>query len=161
MPGEGSGEEKHALLSEKDIDAVVRDALSRGYVPLRTPGGNYILPPSDAVTVLQVPGLDPEVRDALLDQLDSWVKLADFAKRLSIGLAIGSGVLTLFILSAMTWNDLFAGSGMWEFSLVLFALTIFIASPLAIFVIGRPLKGVDEWSPTLSAGTRDSVEGDT
>jgi hypothetical protein len=50
----------------------------------------------------------------------------------------------------MTWDDLFAGSGLWELSLLLFALAVFVASPLAIFVIGRPLKGVDEWAPALS-----------
>jgi hypothetical protein len=31
-----------------------------------------------------------------------------------------------------------------------FALAVFVASPLAIFVVGRPLKGIDEWAPTLS-----------
>ena len=100
--------------------------------------------------------LDPDVKTAVIaaqqaaiDQLNEWITLARFAERLSIGLAIGSGLLTLFVVSAMTWNDLFAGSGLWEFSLLLFALAVFVASPLAIFVIGRPLKGVDEWSPGL------------
>jgi hypothetical protein len=160
MSEEGSAEQTRALLSQEEIDAIARD-LSGKYFSVQTPDGNYILQPRDAVTVLQMPGLDPKVRDALLDQLKEWVELAKFAKWLSLGLAIGSGVLTLFMLSAMTWDDLFAGSGMWEFSLVLFALAVFIASPLAIFVIGRPLKGVDEWSPTMSAGTRDPAQRDT
>jgi hypothetical protein len=156
MSGESSAEEPKAVLSQEDLDAI-----SRRYVAVQQPDGNYILQPRDAVTVLQVPGLDPKVRDALIEQLKAWVDLANFAKSLSVGLAIGSGVLILFILSAMTWNDLFAGSGIWEFSLFLFVLAVFIASPLAIFVIGRPLKGVDEWSPTLSAETLDPVRRDT
>jgi hypothetical protein len=103
-----------------------------------------------AATVLQTPGLDPHVRAAFIRQLDAWVDLARFAKWLSAGLAIGSVVLSLFLLSAMTWDDLFKGSGLWEFSIYLFTLAVFVASPLAIFVLGRPLKGVDEWAPTLS-----------
>lgn len=99
--------------------------------------------------------MDPAVKKALIKQLnalvrqlDEWVKLAEFAKKLSIGLAIGAGALCLFLLSAMTWGDLFDGASLWELCLLLFSLAIFVASPLAIFVIGRPLKGLDEWSPT-------------
>lgn len=106
------------------------------------------------IGALQKP-LDDEVRAALIRQLDAWIELAKFAKRLSVCLAAGSGVVGLFVLSAMTWDDLFAGSGLWEFSLLLFALAVFVASPLAIFVIGRPLKGIDEWSPALSRGGGD------
>jgi hypothetical protein len=155
MPGEDSAEEPNTVLSQEELDAILRR-----YVGVRTPDGNFLVQPPDAITVLQMPGLDPKVRDALIRQLDEWVELAKFAKSLSIGLAIGSGVMILFILSAMTWDDLFAGSGIWEFGLFLFVLAVFIASPLAIFVIGRPLKGVDAWSPTQSAETRDPVRRD-
>jgi small-conductance mechanosensitive channel len=48
--------------------------------------------------------------------------------------------LALFLLAAMTWDDLFARSSLWELSLFLFVLAVFVASPLALFVIGRPLK---------------------
>jgi hypothetical protein len=125
---------------EDHIRALARDEL------LRT----TLVPASDVVTALGNRELDPEVKAALIKQLDAWLDLAKFAKRLSIGLAIGSGLLGAYLISLMTWDDLFAGSGLWEFSLLLFALAVFVASPLAIFVLGRPLKGVDEWSPALT-----------
>ena len=115
------------------------------------PQGSLLLPASDVFKALQGRTLDPVVRDALLDQLQAWVRLAEFAKWLSVGLAVGSGLLSVFLLAAMTWWGLFAGSSLWELSLLLFALAVFVASPLAIFVLGRPLKGVDEWSPALSS----------
>jgi hypothetical protein len=140
-----SDEAGEPLASDPEIQAALQDYLSR-----QTLGTSYLLDPAQAVAMLHEPALDPEVRDALLDQLNAWIRLADFAKWLSIGLAIGSGVITAFLIYAMTWNDLFAGSGLWEFSLLFFALAVFVASPLAIFVVGRPLKGIDEWAPTLS-----------
>ena len=104
---------------------------------------------------LATTGLDKASRDALIRQLDAWASLADFAKWLSVGLAIASVLLCVFLLSAMTWGDLFTGSGLWEFTFILFALAVFVASPLTIFVIGRPLKGIDEWAPTLSMSKKE------
>jgi hypothetical protein len=127
--------------------------MSEGQIPpywREQPMGSMLLPASDVFKALERRSLDPQVRQALIAQLEAWVRLADFAKWLSVGLAIGSGLLSAFLLAAMTWDDLFAGSGLWEFSLLLFALAVFVASPLAIFVLGRPLKGIDEWSPALS-----------
>jgi hypothetical protein len=49
--------------------------------------------------VLQTPGLDPKVRDDLLAQLDEWLRLSSFAKWLSVGLAAGSSVVLLVMLS--------------------------------------------------------------
>jgi hypothetical protein len=113
-----------------------------------------LVEPGFILDALEKP-LDPKVREALIRQLDEWIKLASFAKWLSVGLAVGSGILAAFIVAAMTWDDLFPGSGLWEFSLLLFALAVFVASPLAIFVIGRPLKGIDTWSPALTRGSEE------
>ena len=152
VPGEA-----HKLLSDED-KAFADILTTRGYVDVQSAGVHYLVPTGDALRALATPGLDPKFRKALLDQLDAWLTLAKFAKWLSVGLAVGSLALLVFLLSAMTWDDLFAGSGLWELGVVLFALTVLTASPLAIFVIGRPLKGVDEWSPTLSAGPPDAGE---
>jgi hypothetical protein len=139
MPEEGSHEETQGFLSQEDIDELVRASMIK-----------RLAVPSDVIHALQSEGIDPKAQAALIRQLDAWVDLARFAKWLSAGLAIGAALLSVFLLSAMTWDDLFAGSGLWEFALILFALAVFVASPLTIFVIGRPLKGVDEWAPTLS-----------
>jgi hypothetical protein len=138
---------------DRELDAAIRDHVQR------------LVNAEVVVQALQERGLDPEVRRALIDQLNAWIRLAEFAKWLSVGLAIGAGIISAFLIYAMTWQDLFTGSSLWEFGLILFALAVFVASPLAIFVLGRPLKGVDEWAPTLStpgqSGSSDKANTST
>ena len=136
------------IVSDPELDAAIRDHVQR------------LVNAEVVVEALREPRLDPAIRKALIDQLNAWIRLAEFAKWLSVGLAIGSGVISAFLIYAMTWQDLFAGSGLWEFGLILFALTVFVASPLAIFVLGRPLKGVDEWAPTTSVTGQSGSSSD-
>jgi hypothetical protein len=146
MSGEGPHEETGFSLQE--IQELVRE----GQVA-------RLAEPSTVITALQATGIDPKAQEAFIRQLDAWVSLATFAKWLSAGLAIGSALFSVFLLSAMTWDDLFAGSSLWEFALIVFALAVFVASPLTIFVVGRPLKGVDEWAPTLSLPGQEGGTG--
>jgi hypothetical protein len=135
------------------------------------PGAQHVLIPEEILAAIQAnhlvavnaqdlatPGLDAESKQALIRQLDAWASLAKFATWLSVGLAISSVLLCVFLLSAMTWGGLFAGSQLWEFTFILFALAVFVASPLTIFVIGRPLKGIDEWAPTLSTTRQQNID---
>jgi hypothetical protein len=83
-PKDVTAVETPAALSDEDLKAVA-DYLK----------GSYLLQPSDVVALLHEPALDPDVREALVGQLNAWIRLADFAKWLSIGLAIGSGLFSL------------------------------------------------------------------
>jgi hypothetical protein len=154
MTPEGShGESRGYSLQE------LQELARKGQVVVHEGQVVHLADPSTVITALQATGVDPKAQDAFIRQLDAWVSLAKFAKWLSAGLAIGSALFSAFLVSAMTWEDLFAGSSLWEFALIVFALAVFVASPLTIFVIGRPLKGVDEWAPTLSLPGQGSETG--
>ena len=109
-----------------------------------------------AVGTGTAPSIPTDVRKAIIRQLDAWVRLAKFAASLSALLAVFSIAVIVALLAVMADDDVFATSRLWEFALVLFALAVFVASPLTIFVVGRPLKGVDEWSPAMPGGEGQS-----
>jgi hypothetical protein len=78
-------------LTPQEIQELVREAqVSR------------LAEPSTLIPALQATGIDPKAQEAFIRQLDAWVSLATFAKWLSAGLAIGSGLFSVFLLSAMT-----------------------------------------------------------
>ena len=107
---------------------------------------------------------DPAIKKALEAQLAEWVKLAERA-RLLVTWLVGTAIALLGLLVIlMAWTDLFDTSRLWELSFVIFALAVFVASPLAVFILERPLAGIDKWTPTFKDGDgaagKDEEDGD-
>ena len=102
---------------------------------------------------------DPAIKKALEAQLAEWVKLAERA-RLLVTWLVGTAIALLGLLVIlMAWTDLFDTSRLWELSFVIFALAVFVASPLAVFILERPLAGIDKWTPTFPKDGGDGAAG--
>lgn len=80
-----------------------------------------------------------------LKQSVAWRDLAKTGKRVLL-------VLTLFaaVIVGLLTHLLFGTNRLdpWAYSVAIFALAVFALSPAALLIIERPLKGIDEWTPT-------------
>jgi hypothetical protein len=84
---------------------------------------------------------------AFRQQVDKWTSLAD----VGIGLLI---VTLVFGMAMSAWVIYLAAADKlddWAVPTAIFALAVFIASPAVLLLRERPLKGIDQWTPSGAA----------
>ncbi|HMS74527.1 hypothetical protein [Gordonia sp. (in: high G+C Gram-positive bacteria)] len=94
--------------------------------------------------------------EKLVEQAEAWKKLAFFAAGLSVALLVFSG----FVIRDVAGKVQASASVGYQLIGVIFALTVFVASPGVLFLLGRPLKGVDEWTPDGVMKSEKGGKGD-
>lgn len=97
--------------------------------------------------------------DATIAQLDMWHGLAQLIRRV-LPWWIGFGAVVVILLLPLIAADRVAGI---EFAGILIALAVFLASPVAILLLERPLESIDKYglgsSKTGTAEEDDRTEG--
>lgn len=86
--------------------------------------------------------------------LHTWGRLGQYVPVLLTGTVIASFVLVFRLLALLGTKTIDA----WELVLLIFVLSLMAVSPATLLLIGRPLKGLDEWSPSKTA---EAAAGDT
>lgn len=97
--------------------------------------------------------------EELLAHLKMWTSLANTG-RLVLWATVGFSCLAVAALLWMAWDSKFDD---WAtLPLAIFAIALFAISPAVLLILGRPLKGLDEWAPgSGGGGTGSSGDGET
>lgn len=78
------------------------------------------------------------------EHLKKWRELSNHVVVLLVGSSIVAGVFVLLLFGLVFFERI---NG-WEMAVLAFVFALMAVSPATLLLVGRPLKGLDEWSPS-------------
>jgi hypothetical protein len=110
--------------------------------------------PVDPETAKQRLELTSRYFAAIEGQLTEWTRLA----RRAIWLAWATVIIAACVLAAVIWRlPAFSSPQLWQLAPVIFALAVFVATPMSVLLLERLPRGVDRYSPVPSGGLLDAA----
>lgn len=101
------------------------------------------LSPADAAVRRRYLRAVADMAEEMVKQVKVWKVLAWVAVVIVALTLIFGGVQISHVVGKVTSSD---ATG-YQLIGIIFALAVFVASPGVLFLLGRPLKGIDEWTP--------------
>lgn len=98
-----------------------------------------------------------DVTTSINDQLKRWTELSKLVVPLLAAMSL-AGILLILVCLDLLRAERLNGT---EMALLAFVFTLAAVSPATLLLIGRPLKGLDQWSPTGAKAEEAAPKADT
>jgi hypothetical protein len=98
-----------------------------------------------------------DVTTSINDQLKRWTELSKLVVPLLAAMSL-AGILLIVVCLDLLRAGRLNGT---EMALLAFVFTLAAVSPATLLLIGRPLKGLDQWSPTGGKAEEAAPKADT